>query len=135
MARKIFLIILILAFSFGSAKLSSSLFFCNERPTCCSSAGAIPCGHAKRIPSAAKYPASFGQHIPCSCELKKETASDSCDFVHQHRELAKARKQLKFVSSSFPNLLAFDRIKAEDENVSPPRLHHIFPTQDPPLRC
>jgi hypothetical protein len=135
MARKIFLIISILAFSFGSAKLSSALFFCNEKPTCCSHVGMIPCAHAKQIPFSAKYPAAFGQPIPCSCELKKETASDSCDFVHQHRELAKVRKQLKFVTSPFPNVLAFDKIKAEDENLSPPKLHHIFPIQDPPLRC
>ena len=135
MARKIFLIILTLAFSFGSAKLSSALIFCNEKPSCCSLAGAMPCAHAKQIPSSATYPAPFGQHIPCSCELKKETASDSCDFVHQHREMTKTRKQLKFVSSPSPNVLAIERIKAEDENLSLPRLSHIFPTQDPPLRC
>lgn len=135
MARKVFLIILILAFSFGSAKLSLALISCDEMPSCCSPAGKMPCCDPKHVPSLPKNSVPYGHYKSCSCELKRETASDSCDFAQQHREMAKTWKKLKFVSSPFSNVLAIHRIMAEDENRSLPTPSRLFLTQDPPLRC
>ena len=135
MARKIFPIILILAFSFGSAKLSSALFSCNGKPSCCSAAGNLPCCNPKQVPSPPKHSVPYDHPKSCSCELKKETASDSRDLAQQPRELAKTWKKLKFVSSTFPNILMIEKIKAQEESSSPPSRYQILSIQDSPLRC
>ena len=135
MIRKILLMILILVFSFSSAKSSLAFVSCNERPSCCSPSGEMPCAGENQNSSSHKFPVPSGHPKSCCCDLKQDTAFGPRELAQQLREPAKTWKKLKFVSSPSPDILMIDKIRAEEENLSPPSLYRILSSQDPPLRC